>query len=113
MIGLVDVFDIGWVLPQREGDAEVVRFLNARTVGAERVEGMAYRLRPGGSVGPFQEVAAYQLFYVTAGDPVGLYGGRRHALGPGCGVYCDPGESCGFENPGVAPAAFYRFIVPA
>ena len=113
MIGMINVFEIGWVVPVREGDAEVMRFLNARTVGARQVEGMAYRLRPGGSAGPFVEAGAYQLFYVTDGSPVALYGGRRHVLAPGRGVHCDPGEPCAFQNPGGEPAALYRFIVPA
>lgn len=110
---MINVFETGWVLPRREGDAEVVRFLNAQTVGAQQVEGSLYRLRPGGSVGPFLEAGAYQLFYVTAGQPVAEYGGQPHALRPGCGVSCDPGETCGFANPAAGPAAFYRFVVPA
>lgn len=110
---MISVLEVATVASAREGDAEVVRFLNARTVGARRVEGMAYRLAPGGSLGPFREVAGYQLFYVTGGQPVALYGGGRHVLGPGRGVYCDPGESCNFENPAREAAAFYRFIIPA
>lgn len=110
---MITVLDVGGFAPAREGDAEVKRFLNLQTVGAQRVEGMAYRMGAGGSLGPFREAAGYQLFYVTAGQPVALYGGQRHALGPGRGVYCDPGEPCAFENPaGAAPAAFYRFIIP-
>jgi len=112
MIGMINVFDIGWVLPAREGDAEVLRFLNERTVGAQQVQGMAYRLGPGGAR-PFVETGAYQLFYVTAGQPVAVYGGKRHGLAPGRGVYCEPGEPCTFENTGAEPAAFYRFVVPA
>lgn len=110
---MITVLDIAGMSSAREGNAEIVRFLNAQTVGARRVEGMAYRLSPGGSVGPLREGAGYQLFYVTAGQPVAFYGGQRHTLGPGRGVCCDPGESCAFENPAGAPAGFYRFIVPA
>ena len=110
---MITVLDIPAMAPTREGDAEVARFLDARTVGARRVEGMAYRLRPGGALGPLREAAGYQLFYVTAGQPVASYGGQRHALAPGRGVYCEPGEPCAFENPGGAAAAFYRFIIPA
>jgi quercetin dioxygenase-like cupin family protein len=110
---MITVLDIPAMAPTREGDVEVRRFLTAQTVGARRVEGMAYRLGPGGSVGPLKEAAAYQLFYVTAGEPVAWYGERRHTLGPGRGVYCDPGEPCAFENRTGEPATFYRFIVPA
>lgn len=110
---MITVLDIPAMAPTREGDAEVRRFLNAQTVGARRVEGMAYRLPPGGALGPFREAAGYQLFFVTAGQPVARYGGGRHALGPGRGVYCEPEESCAFENPAGAPAAFYRFVIPA
>jgi len=110
---MITVVDIAGMAPVREEQAEVTRFLNDGTVGAQRVEGMAYRLAPGGKAGPFLEAAAYQLFYVTEGRPEAHYGSGRHALGPGRGVYCDPGESCGFENPGGAPAAFYRFLIPA
>ncbi len=110
---MITVLDIAGVAPAHEGNAEVARFLNAQTVGARRVEGMAYRLAPGGSLGPLREAAGYQLFYVTAGQPVAVYGGQRHVLGPGRGVYCDPGEPCAFENPAGGPAAFYRFVIPA
>jgi quercetin dioxygenase-like cupin family protein len=111
---MITVLDIPAMAATGEGNAEVTRFLNAQTAGARRVEGMAYRLRPGGSLRPLREAAAYQLFYVTAGQPMALYGGQRHELAPGRGVYCEPGEPCAFENPaGAAPAAFYRFIVPA
>ncbi|MBI3015787.1 MAG: hypothetical protein HYY65_12200 [Candidatus Tectomicrobia bacterium] len=110
---MITVVDINGVPPVREGGAEVSRFLNHQTVGARSVEGMAYRLGPNGSAGPFVEAAGYQLFYVTAGQPVAVYQGKCHELGPGRGVYCEPGESCVFENPAGEPAAFYRFIVPA
>ena len=110
---MITVLDVAGVASAREGDAEVTRFLNAQTVGARRVEGMAYRLAPGGSLGPLREAAGYQLFYVTAGHPVAVYGGQRHTLAAGRGVYCDPGEPCAFENPGGEAAAFYRFIIPA
>jgi len=112
-IAMVTVLEISGVSPVPEGDAEVYHFLNEQTVGARRVRGMAYRLGAIGSVGPFVEAGAYQLFYVTAGQPLALYQGERHALGPGRGVYCEPGESCAFENPSRETAAFYRFIVPA
>ena len=110
---MTTVLDIAGMAPVREGQAEFTRFLNAETVGAQRVEGMAYRLPPGATAGPFQEAGAYQLFYVTAGRPEAQYGGSRHVLGPGRGVYCDPGETCAFTNVGSEPAAFYRFIVLA
>jgi glyoxylate utilization-related uncharacterized protein len=109
---MITVLDVNDVRAIREGNAEVARFMNRDTVGAQRVEGMAYRVPPAGSAGPFQEAAAYQLFYVTSGQPVALYGGRRHTLAPGRGVYCDPGEGCAFENPSGDSAAFYRFVVP-
>src|SRR5574341_1552606 len=101
---MITVIDIAGMAPAREGDAEVVRFLNAQSAGAQRVEGMSYRLGVGGSVGPFEEKAAYQLFYVTAGRPEALHGGRWHELARGRGVYCDPGEACRLENPGAEPA---------
>ena len=110
---MITVLDITGVPPARDGNAEVVRFLNHETVGAHSVEGIAYRLEPNGSAGSFVEAAAYQLFYVTAGKPVALYGGKRHVLRSGCGVYCDPGESCAFENSAGETAAFYRFVIPA
>ncbi len=110
---MIRVLDIAGMAPQREGAADVVRFLNLQTVGARRVEGMAYRLGAGASAGPFAEERARQLFYVTQGRPVALYGGARHVLGPGRGVYCDLGEPCGLENPASDPATFYRFVVPA
>jgi glyoxylate utilization-related uncharacterized protein len=110
---MITVLEVTSVLPRREGDAEVTRFLNAQTVGAQGVEGMAYRLAPGAMAGPFREAGAHQLFYVTAGSPEAEYGGSRHPLGPGRGVYCEPGEGCAFTNAGGEPAAFYRFIVPA
>ncbi len=110
---MITVLEIAGEPHVREGQAEVVRFLNAGTVGARRVQGMAYRLEANGSVGPLGETAAYQLFYVTAGHPPALYGGKRHPLAPGRGVYCEPGKSCSFENPSGPPAAFYRFVVPA
>lgn len=109
---MITVLDINEVRAVREGKAEVVRFLNRDTVRAERVEGMAYRLPPGVSAGPFQEASAYQLFYVTAGQPVASYGGQCHFLGPGRGVYCDPGETCAFENNSDGPTAFYRLVIP-
>jgi quercetin dioxygenase-like cupin family protein len=110
---MITVLDITRFAPAREGGAEVVRFLNAQTAGARRVEVMAYRLAPGKTTGEFSEPAAYQLFYVTAGRPQARYGGARHPLGPGRGVYCDPAEPCAFENAGGEPAAFYRFLVSA
>ena len=110
---MITVLDITEIPPAHDGNAGVVRFLNQETVGARSVEGIAYRLEPNGSAGSFVEAAAYQLFYVTAGKPVALYQGERHTLGPGRGVYCDPGESCSFENPAGEPAALYRFIIPA
>ncbi len=110
---MITVVDIAGMAPVREGDAQVTRFLNAGTVGAQRVEGMAYRLPPGATAGPFREAGAYQLFYVTAGRPEAQYGGSQQALAPGRGVYCDPGETCAFKNAGSEPAAFYRFLVPA
>ena len=109
---MITVIDIPETAPAREGGVEVLRFLNAQTVGARRVEGMLYRLDAGASAGPYQEAGARQLFYVTQGRPVALYGGARHTLGPGRGVYCDLGESCGLENAAGEPAAFYRFVVP-
>jgi quercetin dioxygenase-like cupin family protein len=107
----ITVLDIESIDPESEGGAEARRFLNAQTVGAEVVEGTAYRLAPGASIDPQREEARYQLFYVTSGEPVALYQGERHRLAPGRGVYCDPGETCAFENPTDAPAAFYRFVV--
>lgn len=109
---MITVLDIPAMAPAREGDAEVTRFLNRQTVGAQRVEGMLYRLGPGGSAGPFAEPSAYQLFYVTQGRPVAVYRGARHTLGPGRGVYCDPREDCALENPAGEAAIFYRFLVP-
>ena len=109
---MITVLDINEVRAMREGNAEVARFLNRDTVGAQRVEGMAYRMPPAGSAGPFQEAGAYQLFYVTAGQPVALYGGQSHTIAPGRGVYCEPGETCAFQNPAAGPAAFYRFVIP-
>ncbi len=110
---MISVLDIRSLPAVSEGEIEVVRFLNRQSVGAQRVEGAAYHLPPGRSAGPFQEPAAYQLFYVTAGQALALFGGKRHALAPGRGVYCEPGEPCSFENPSGAPAALYRFVVPA
>lgn len=110
---MITVIDIAGMPPLREGAAEVTRFLNTSTVGARRVEGLAYRLAPGGALGPLQAAAGYQLFYVTRGRPLAIYAGARHPLGPGCGVYCDPGEPCALENPGAEPAEFYRFVMPA
>jgi glyoxylate utilization-related uncharacterized protein len=110
---MISVLDIHALPAISEGDIEVVRFLNRQTVGAHRVEGAAYRMPPGSSAGPFKEAAAYQLFYVTVGQPAATYAGQRHALAPGRGIYCEPGEACSLENPSGAPAAFYRFIVPA
>jgi quercetin dioxygenase-like cupin family protein len=110
---MITVLDINALDAADESGAEVVRFLNRQTVGALRVEGTAYRLRPGTSAGPFREAGSYQLFYVTSGQPVAVYGGEQHRLGPGAGVHCDPGEPCAFENPSAEGAAFYRFVVSA
>ncbi len=107
---MITVLDLDSLGSEPEGDADVVRFLNADTVGAERVQGSAYRLHAGGRTEPLA-AQRYQLFYVTGGRPVALYQGQRHQLKPATGVYCEPGEACRFENPGGEPASFYRFVV--
>ena len=109
----ITVLDIESIEPMAEGGANVRRFLNAATVGARVVEGTAYRLTAGASLAPLLEAERHQLFYVTAGEPIALYGGERHELAPGRGVYCEPGEPCGFENPSSGPASFYRFVIGA
>ncbi len=109
----ITVLDVSGAPLVREGAAEVARFLNAQTVGARTVEGTAYRLAPGASLDSMREPDRYQIFYVTAGRPVAIYQDERHDLARGRGVYCDPGESCAFENPGQAEAAFYRFVITA
>jgi quercetin dioxygenase-like cupin family protein len=109
----ITVLDVAGAPLVREGDAEVAHFLNAQTVGARTVEGTAYRLLAGATLAPMQEAERYQIFYVTAGEPIAVYNGERHELARGRGVYCDPGEACAFENPGSADAAFYRFVIDA
>lgn len=107
----ITVLDVSGAPLVREGDADAAHFLNAQTVGARTVEGTAYQLPAGAAVAPMQEAERHQVFYVTAGEPVALYGGERHKLAPGHGVYCSPGEPCAFENPGTAEVAFYRFVI--
>jgi hypothetical protein len=107
----VSVLDVATPEPERAGGVELRRFLNAATVGARAVEGSAYRLEPGAAVALLSEPDRRQLFVVSEGAPVALYAGDRHELGPGRGVYCEPGEPCAFENPSAATAAFYRFVV--
>jgi quercetin dioxygenase-like cupin family protein len=108
---MITVVDIAELPSTSDGDARVVNFLTNETVGASGVFGSSYELDPGSSVGPFEAPDAYQLFYVTAGEPVAVFMGDRHNLGAGQGVYCDVQESCRFENPSDAVATFFRFVV--
>jgi quercetin dioxygenase-like cupin family protein len=107
----ITVLEIEGVEGVRDGATEVRAFLNEATVGATVVEGMAYRLDPGGRLDAPAEPGRHQLFYVTAGRPTASYSGEQHQLGPGQGVYCDLGEACALENLTDSPVAFYRFLV--
>ena len=107
----ITVLDVESIDSEQEGAASVQRFLNADTVGARLVEGLAYTLPPGGQLGPKRETDRHQLFYVTSGRVTALFQGERHELTPGRGVYCEPGETCELENAADTPATFYRFLV--
>jgi quercetin dioxygenase-like cupin family protein len=108
----VSVIDLASGASSREGDAEVTLFLGSE-VGARTIEGMAYSLAPGGALGPLEAPGRHQLFYVTAGRLTADFQGQHHDLATGQGVYCEPGESCRFENRSDALAAFYRFVIEA
>lgn len=108
---MIAVLDINEITPTSLDGGRVADFLNNQTVGAELVTGSSYELDPGGAVGPLDADGAYQLFYVTGGEPVAEFGGAKHQLRAGQGVYCDPHEPCAFENPTDAIARFLRFVV--
>jgi glyoxylate utilization-related uncharacterized protein len=108
---MITVLDINEIASASGGSPRVVDFLNSETVGAQLVSGCAYELDPGTSVGPLDGGGAFQLFYVTDGEPVAEFGGDKHHLHAGRGVYCDPDEQCTFENPADTAARFLRFIV--
>ena len=107
----VTVLAIDSVEAEQDGVAAVRRFLNADTVGAQLVEGLAYELPPGGRLGPREAVERYEVLYVTSGHLTALFRRATHGLGPGQGVYCEPGEGCEVENTSGMPATFYRFFV--
>jgi quercetin dioxygenase-like cupin family protein len=107
----VTVLAIDSVEAEQDGGASVRRFLNADTVGAQLVEGLAYELPPGGRLGPREAVERYEVLYVTSGRLTALFRGATHDLRAGQGVYCEPGEACEVENATGMPATFYRFFV--
>jgi quercetin dioxygenase-like cupin family protein len=107
----ITVLDVNSITPEAEGAASVRRFLNAETVGARLVEGMAYQLPQGERYEPEQAGARHQVFYVTSGRIRASYQGAQYDLKAGGGVYCEPGESCQLEATGDSPASFYRLLV--
>lgn len=108
---MITVLDINEIAPTSLDGARVADFVNDQTVGAQLVTGSSYELDPGGTVGPVDGRGAFQLFYVTDGEPVADFGGQKHHLRAGRGVYCAPHEECTFENPTDAVARFLRFVV--
>jgi quercetin dioxygenase-like cupin family protein len=108
---MITVLDINEIPPTTLDGVRVADFLTAQTVGAELVAGSSCELDPGATVGPLDGQGAFQLFYVTDGEPVADFGGQKHQLRAGQGVYCDRDEVCAFENPTDAVATFLRFVV--
>jgi glyoxylate utilization-related uncharacterized protein len=107
----IRVLAVTTVPAKQEGTASVRPFLNASTVGAQLVEGLAYELPPGGRLGVADAGGRYEVYYVTSGRVTASFQGKSHGLAQGQGVYCEPGETCELENAGDSPATFYRFLV--